>query len=199
MLVIVLRGASRGQNNAHTSTASGGSLINEHSDRRKVTKLKGSVFMHVVASFIIVAAMSISISVTPASAHEGATGVVKERMDLMISIGKTMKALSTIVRPGTQFDQKALTDAADQLTQKSERMLTLFPQGSSNPPSEARLEIWTQPAEFKALAKALGKESQELIDISKNGSPEDLMQQFRLIGKTCSDCHKSFRAKKHRH
>lgn len=155
--------------------------------------------MHVMARLIIAAVMSVFIFILPISAHEGATGVVKERMDLMISIGKTMKALSAMVRSPVQFDQNGLADAAGQLSRKSERMLTLFPEGSMAPLSEASPEIWARPAEFAAIAKALDNEARKLIDVSRNGTREDLAAQFLAIGKTCSDCHKSFRVKKHNH
>ena len=155
--------------------------------------------MRVMVRFVIAAVMSAFIFILPISAHEGATGVVKERMDLMISIGKTMKALSSMVRPPAQFEQQDLADAAGQLSLKSERMLTLFPEGSMTPRSEASAEIWARPAEFAAIAKALDNEARKLIDVSRNGSREDLAAQFRAIGKTCSDCHKSFRTKKHGH
>ena len=155
--------------------------------------------MPVMARFFIAAVMSVSIFILPISAHEGATGVVKERMDLMTSIGQTMKALSAMVRTPAQFDQKALIEAASQLSRKSERMLTLFPEGSMTPLSEASAEIWARPAEFAAIAKALDNEARKLIDVSRNGTREDLAAQFLAIGKTCSDCHKSFRVKKHNH
>ncbi len=152
--------------------------------------------MRVMARFGIAVVMSVFIFILPISAHEGATGIVKERMDLMISIGQTMKALSAMVRSPAQFDQNDLVDAAGQLSRKSERMLLLYPEGSMTPPSEASAEIWARPAEFAAIAKALDNEARRLIDVSRNGSREDLATQFRAIGKTCSDCHKSFRTKK---
>jgi hypothetical protein len=40
----------------------------------------------------------------PAFAHDGATGIVKERMDAMLTLGSTMKSLLKIVKGRVKFD-----------------------------------------------------------------------------------------------
>lgn len=136
-------------------------------------------------------------SLAPANAHMGAAGIVKERMDLMVSLGKTMKALNAMARGKVDYDGRAVTRAADRLLDKSKKMQMLFPEGSIKPPSMAKPEIRTRMDDFKALADALGGEARKLAAIGKNGDAKALARQFRRIGKACSACHKPFRAKKH--
>lgn len=137
-----------------------------------------------------------AILITPANAHKGATGVVKERMDLMSSLGKTMKSLNAMARGKTDYDQAAIKSAAEQILRQSKQMQSLFPEGSNQMPSVAKPEIWTRPGEFKALAVALGTEAVKLGGLDKSGGRDALKQQFRRVGKTCSACHKPFRSKK---
>ena len=144
--------------------------------------------------FIAVTAVS-AMSLAQASAHMGATGVVKERMDLMMSLGKTVKSLNSIVRGEIDFDSGNVKRAASHLLVQSKKMQTLFPEGSMQPPSGAKPEIWDNMSEFEALAEALGSEAEKLAEIGANGDREALAQQFTRIGAACSGCHKPFRSK----
>lgn len=137
-----------------------------------------------------------TMSLAPANAHMGASGIVKERMDLMVSLGKTMKALNAMARGKVDYDGRAVTRAAERLLDKSKKMQILFPEGSINPPSMAKPEIRTRMDDFRAFADALGGEAKKLAAIGENGDAKTLAQQFRRVGKTCSACHKPFRTKK---
>ena len=75
------------------------------------------------------------------SAHMGAKGVVKQRMDLMVSMGKAMKAMNDMVRGKSDYDPAAVASMAKQLQDHGAQMVKLFPKGSMNGPTEARPEI----------------------------------------------------------
>ena len=134
----------------------------------------------------------------PAIAHMGATGVVKERMELMLDLGKTAKALNAMARGKVAYDGPAVMRAAKLIEGHSAKMPTMFPEGSMKPPSEARPEISTNMKEFRGLATALKAEAVALAEVGRNGDRAALAKQFRRIGKACSACHKTFRSKKRR-
>ena len=100
-----------------------------------------------------------------AVAHMGATGVVKQRMDMMVSMGKAMKSLNAIVRGKTAFDPGAVAAAAKQVRDHSTQMVKLFPKGSMHKLSEARPEIWTDWQGFERLASLLGVEAGKLANL----------------------------------
>lgn len=133
-----------------------------------------------------------------AVAHMGATGVVKQRMDMMVSMGKAMKSLNAMVRGKTAFDSGAVAAIATQVRDHSAQMARLFPEGSMHKPSEARPEIWSDWEGFKRLASSLGVEANKLAEASATGDRKAVATQFRRMGKVCSSCHKSFRSKKKR-
>jgi cytochrome c556 len=149
----------------------------------------------IVWFFLMMAAVS-PFSITSLNAHEGATGVVKERMELMVSLRQTMKALSGMIRADERPDNAALIDAATRISEHGKQMQLLFPTGSMEAPSVAKPEIWTDRRQFNAMADTLGREAQSLIEIVRSGDRERLMPQFRRVGASCSACHKSFRSKK---
>lgn len=156
-----------------------------------VNNMELAVHLNFMAALAVTA-----ILIMPANAHKGATGVVKERMDLMSSLGKTMKSLNAMARGKTDYDHVAVKGAAEQILLQSKQMQSMFPEGSNQMPSVAKPEIWTRPGEFKALANALGTEAEKLGGLDKSGGRDALKQQFRRVGKTCSACHKPFRSKK---
>lgn len=127
-------------------------------------------------------------------AHDGATGVVKQRMELMKDLGRSMKALSEIIRGRRSVSPPELTKLARDIGDHGgEAMTRLFPQHSLKNPSEARAEIWRDWQTFEVLSARLVNEAQSLAVAD---TAQARARAFRTIGKTCSSCHKRFRLKK---
>lgn len=62
-----------------------------------------------------------AVSAAPVFGHDGATGVVKERMDTMKSIGKAMKGLSAMVKGERAYDAAEVKTLATSIQSKSKR------------------------------------------------------------------------------
>ena len=133
-----------------------------------------------------------------ALAHGGATGIVKERMDLMGSIGKQMKVIVPMMKGKSDFDPDSYAAAARRISGHGGASMTrLFPEGSLEKPSEARPEIWKDWTEFSRLAEELGVAGAELARAAASTTQaDDLAQPFARVAKTCRDCHQAFRVKK---
>ncbi|NVK43178.1 MAG: cytochrome c [Oceanospirillaceae bacterium] len=102
-------------------------------------------------------------------AHGGATGVVKERMDLMKDMKGAMKSLSKMFSGETAYDAAEVREAAAVLEAASGETLTkLFPEGSLHMPSEAKAEIWQEWARFQGMADDLGRYSRALAESADN-------------------------------
>jgi cytochrome c556 len=78
------------------------------------------------------------------SAHKGAKGVVKQRMDLMTGIKKNMKTITDMARGKAPFKTSVIVDAATDIGKRAVHAPSLFPAGSHHKPSEARAEIWRE-------------------------------------------------------
>lgn len=103
-------------------------------------------------------------------AHSGATGVVKERMDGMMAMGKSVKEITPMMRGKTDYDPERVRAFAEEVRRHSgEAMTKLFPEGSDGAPSEAKPNIWTDWDEFAALAAQLQTISEGLAIAAKNG------------------------------
>src|SRR4051812_3624889 len=85
--------------------------------------------------------------------HEHATGIVKERMDLMEGIGKRMKAITGRIK--NKRDLSAVKADASAIAASAAHIAHMFPRGSTQPPTEARATIWQNWPDFERMARAL--------------------------------------------
>ena len=158
------------------------------------------------------AALAFAIAST-AYAHTAATGIVKERMDGMVVLSQSMKAVIAQTQ-STNPDVDAIKDAASAMqAHAGDAMTDRFPKGSLDHPSEATEAIWKNWDRFTFLAQQLdlkakglelaagnpitGKTVQSrdnfmLMDFAAMG-PDEV---FSLIGMNCKACHQDFRVKK---
>lgn len=134
---------------------------------------------------------------TPAvlSAHEEATGVVKERMDLMDKQKDAMKVLGGMAKGQTPFDAAKATAAAKEIEATSAEILQLFPEGSGGHPSEAKPEVWSQWDKFTTDTEKLATAAAALEEAVSSESPE-WKAKFKDVIDACKTCHKTFRAEK---
>ncbi|TDT72706.1 cytochrome c556 [Litoreibacter halocynthiae] len=91
-----------------------------------------------------------------AFAHNGATGIVKERMDGMSAMGKAVKVLTPMMRGKTSYDADQVRASADVMIMHSgEQMTRLFPEGTGAKPSSALPTVWEDWDGFAELAENL--------------------------------------------
>lgn len=110
-----------------------------------------------------------TIAVGVAIAHSGASGVVKQRMDLMEDMGESMDTLADMFKGKTPYDPDAVKSAAGRINELAgENIADLFPEGSLHPPSEALPEIWDDWQYFEELATRLRAYSDALVKAAYN-------------------------------
>ncbi len=131
-----------------------------------------------------------------ADAHSGATGVVKERMELMSSLAEAMKAIKAGVTAKPDMQRDAIAAAAKQITAHADRIPSLFPKGSDKHPSEVRSEVWQSWQEFIKANDAMKTEAAKLAELAANADRRAVLGQFASTARSCGGCHKVFRQKK---
>jgi cytochrome c556 len=134
-----------------------------------------------------------SLVVMPATAHDHATGVVKERMGMMEAMARSVKSIRERIRD--KRDLPAIKADAKALLEHSRHLSHLFPAGSTQPPTDASAAIWKNWADFEARAKAMEAASANLanadvVDAAKLGV------LVRAVSQSCSGCHELYRVKR---
>jgi cytochrome c556 len=123
----------------------------------------------------ILGAIALSSLGAAAMAHNGANGVVMERMMSMSAMRDAMKGLAPMMQGQTPYDEWAVRDAAATLqSHAGNNMARLFPDEPIPASSYAKPEIWSDWARFEALSKELQRYSEALDAAAVNGLEEPM-------------------------
>jgi len=139
-----------------------------------------------------------ALPMTSVTAHQGATGVVKQRMDLMGSVGESMKTLKGEVKSAAGPDAATVAAAARTIAEKASQALPLFPEGSLDKPTETLPKVWQNWERFSVLMQKLEREAQQMEALANGANRAAIAKQFTVLGKNCRSCHTDFRKKKQR-
>ncbi|MFL2781842.1 MAG: cytochrome c [Rhodospirillales bacterium] len=130
-------------------------------------------------------------------AHENSTGIVKERMDLMKNLGKAMKAFSLTLRAQNNYNIESLRSIIIEIKDHSGENLTKqFLEKSIDMTSAANPIIWESWSSFSGIARDLFNQSERLerrLTSSERPNINELVKSFRLIARTCKNCHSQFK------
>ena len=153
--------------------------------RRARSKARGRIFM---SATVLLAICGLAI------AHSGATGVVKERMDLMKSVAEQMKTVGKMIKGEEAYAAGQVAAAADAIVGHAREIPGLFPEGSTDHPSEAMPAIWQDWDRFVELTNDMQRKAEALgASARQSADMKDIRPQFGALGKTCSACHEDFR------
>lgn len=131
---------------------------------------------------------------TGAFAHAGATGMVMKRMEMMETMGKSMKEMAGMFRGKKPYDAERVKELASDMASHSEHIPMMFPKGSDKKPSEAKETIWSDPEGFKQSSLELKQYAEALASASTDQAAAKVA--FKVVGKTCKSCHTDYREKK---
>jgi cytochrome c556 len=121
---------------------------------------------------------------------------VKTREDLMKANNNNAKAVVQMVKGQTPFDAKAVETAFAQWADTAKQLPNLFPpESKTGGDNRASPKIWENMADFKAkiadFAKVVADNQAKAV-----ASLDGLKVAVNAVGKSCGDCHESYRLKK---
>ncbi len=137
---------------------------------------------------------AVAVAITAATtvlAHQGASGVVKERMDAMSSIATNLKSVNQMLRGSLDYDEASVRGAMQEIAAYAITLPHKFPHGTDAAPSEAGPAIWDDADGFNAIFLDLEMSATEVAELA--GDQTAVATGFRNIAKTCKACHKTYR------
>ncbi|TCS36766.1 c-type cytochrome [Reinekea marinisedimentorum] len=141
--------------------------------------------MRLITSFLILPAILMTSSLT--LAHEGAEGVIQERMDLMSNFSKSVKTLSAMMKGNTAYDANIVRNEAGKIAASSGKHITgLFPENSLSVESEATLAIWKDWPAFERYAMDLEITAKGLVQAADNTGSSEAGGVNSLLGLTAA-------------
>jgi len=149
---------------------------------------------------ILIIATSVAVALTVAAfAHGGAAGIVKQRMDGMMAMGKALTAVGDMFKGKVKFDPEQVSGSADIVREHAAKMGKLFPDTKASREgkgTEALPVIWEKMDEFLALADDLDARAVDLKAVSQTGDKRKIRIEFAKLSRTCASCHTDFRKPK---
>ena len=132
----------------------------------------------------------IAVPTTFVFAHSGATGIVKERMDMFKKNQDNLKAIKSHIGPE---DYGSIIKLADEIRDWAAKMPEYFPEGSDEKPSEASPAIWTDFGGFKNAAMKNEAAAKQLIAAAKAEDQRAVVDGFKAVAASCKSCHQSYK------
>jgi len=135
-----------------------------------------------------------------AYAHEGATGVVKQRMDSMSEMGDAVKVIADMIKGKAEYNIEEIRASTQILSNHAAKVTDYFPdteESRNSKVSEALPAIWESWDRFEKLSNDLEAmvsdlEEQTTAKLDKRA----LRIAFAKATKACSACHDDFRKPK---
>ena len=120
--------------------------------------------------------------------------VNEKRQALMKNNSESAKAIKAAAEAK---DYATVEAKAKDVMGNAEKIVGLFPKGSTTGKTKATAAIWEKPDDFAKAAKNLGKAAGELAAAAKSGNDADVGVKVKALGDACGSCHKAFRAEKY--
>lgn len=132
-----------------------------------------------------------------ATAHADATLAIEARQGLFKEFKDGMGGMKKMLKDPAMYDEKGFEQLAKELQASSDKQWgsinAHFPKGSDVGDTDAKPEIWTQWAEFKAAADKNRKAVAELAKIASKADHAAAQAAVASVGQSCKGCHDKFK------
>lgn len=128
-----------------------------------------------------------------AVAHEGAMGVIAERMSVMKEMALSMRTVGEMLNGREAFDADSAKASVAALHQNCHQARAQFSSGTTDRASRASSAVWEKPNEFKTEMDQFDAAVKALVAASEAGNLDGMRGPFEDVGRSCSSCHERFR------
>ncbi len=143
-----------------------------------------------IRSLIVAAVLAVGVTGVVAQSD-----VIKQRQAAMKSVGDAMKAPAGMMKGEAPFNLDAVKASFKTMNDVSKAAGAMFPENSkTGGDTAADPRIWTEAAGFKTAMVNFEKATADAMANVKDEA--SFKAEFPKVGKTCGDCHNTYRVKK---
>ena len=142
---------------------------------------------------VLLGAFTASLVAAPVLA--AASDVVRARIEGLRELGALFKNVNDELKSSTP-QPMIMRISSRQITDVARDQYKWFPAGSgpeAGVKTKAKPEIWQRAAEFKKAQDNFATQAAAFNKVVLSGDVAKMRTQVRLLGATCSNCHKTFR------
>lgn len=126
-------------------------------------------------------------------AHDGASGPTKARMDAMVEMGRSLKALTLTAKSSGLVGNSDAIQHIKALMEKGTALPELFTPKEIPAMSEALPKIWDDPDSFSARTQEYDEAVSALNAAIAANEPDAANAALRDVTRSCGTCHQEFR------
>lgn len=143
---------------------------------------------------VAVALVGLTASLAAAAPFDKPEDAIRYRRAAYTLLGAHLTRIGDVVKGKTPYGPEVAADAKV-LEVVSHLPFAAFVDGSDAGDTRARPDVWKDRAKFDQLAKAMQEKVAELSRVAASGDESALRGAFGEAGKSCKNCHDSFRNK----
>ncbi|HBG29886.1 c-type cytochrome [Candidatus Macondimonas diazotrophica] len=129
-----------------------------------------------------------------ASAHGGDhADPIRYRQSGFYLIGWHFEPMAAMVKGEMPMDTKDFAAHAAAVSAVAPLLTAGFANGPHKGKSDAKAEIWKNPADFAKKMEAFQNEAAQLAEVAQVGDTAKIKGQFMNTAKTCKACHDDYR------
>lgn len=148
-----------------------------------------------VFSRLLTASLSLAIFASLAVAENSVQQIIAARQSNLKDLGGAFKTVRDQLRL-SKPNMMEIKLAAQQISELVGDQGHWFPKGSgpeSGVKTDAKPEIWSDPAGFAAAQKTLAAEAPKLLSLATAQDVAGLKAQVSVVGQACKGCHDKYR------
>ncbi len=143
--------------------------------------------------FLAVVASSLALPAAAQSQFKKPEDAIKYRKSALTVIGAHFGRIGNMVNNRAPYDAKAAAEDAEIVAAMSQLPFSAFEPGTDKGETRAKPQIWSESDKFRAAARKMQEDTAKLAAVAKTGNLDSLKVAFGEAGKTCKNCHDSYR------
>lgn len=116
-----------------------------------------------------------------------------KRTTIFKKMTKTLEPLGLVARGHKDHVKSEFVEGAAALKALSTQPWANFPVDGNYPPTRAKPEVWSKPAEFKQAQDNYLATVDKLVEVSGSGDMTAIGTAVNAVEKSCKSCHEQFR------
>lgn len=117
---------------------------------------------------------------------------VKTRKEAFKSLLRSFEPMGTMLKD-QRYDADKFLALAQDVVSKRDAPWSHFGPDTNYPPSKAKAELWSKPAEFEQAKKDFITATDALLVAAQTKKEASVEAPYNKVYETCQGCHKAFR------
>ncbi|APW47904.1 c-type cytochrome [Rhodoferax antarcticus] len=119
--------------------------------------------------------------------------LVSQRQAIFKKMTKALEPLGMVARGHKDYVRGEFVVGAQELKDLSSQPWVFFTADGNYPPTKAKPEVWSQPAEFKQATNNYLATVDTLVEVSGSADMPAISAAVDAVQKSCKSCHDQFR------